>query len=235
MFLRNTALYWNFIKENLGMKRLHCFPRKNNFLSLFGKIRVEHHFPLICPFWDSLQIIIDFFCGNINVIYNWKNRCIISKKFNVWCQIVRRSFMYIKSSNGPKIDPFDTSALIISQWEFWALSETLWYLLSRKLTKSVSKLLETPIVFNLYIKPSCQTLSKAFDIFKKFGARFQRWKVIERFVNFVHYRQKLIYIWISFPEPWLIGTEQTVFFDKFIERINLSKILLLIGNNDTGR
>ena len=55
--MRNTALYWSVIEEILGMKRLHCFPRKNNFLSLFGKIRAEHHFPLIWPFWHYLQII----------------------------------------------------------------------------------------------------------------------------------------------------------------------------------
>ena len=29
-----------------------------------------------------------------------------------------RSFMYITNSNGPKIDPYGTPALISSQWEF---------------------------------------------------------------------------------------------------------------------
>ena len=166
-FLRNTGLYWNFIKEDFGMKRLHCFPRKNNFLSLFSNIAVEQHFPLTCPFWDSLQVIIDFLSGNVNVTYNWKNRCISSaKSFTFDIKLLGRSFMYIKNSNGPKIDPCGTPALIISQRKFWLLNKTLWYLLSRKLWKSVSRLSETPTVFNLHIKSSCQTLSKAFDIFK---------------------------------------------------------------------
>ena len=48
MFLRDTALYWNFVKEDLGMKKIHCFPRKNNFLSLFGNIPAKllsYYFP----------------------------------------------------------------------------------------------------------------------------------------------------------------------------------------------
>ena len=57
----------------------------------------------------------------------------------------------------------------------------LWYLLSRKLWRSVSKLLETPVVFNLYIKPSCRILSKAFDISKMLESVSKRWKVIKRF------------------------------------------------------
>ena len=132
MLLNDIVLYGNFSNGNLGMKRFHCFLRKSNFLSLFGKIRIEHHFPLICPFWDSLQIIIDFFSWN-NAIYNWRNRSIISKKFYIWYEIVRKIFMYIKNSNGPRIDPCSTPALVNFQWEFWPLSNTPWCLLSRKL------------------------------------------------------------------------------------------------------
>ena len=69
--------------------------------------------------------------------------------------LLGRSFMYIKNSNGPKKDPCNTPALIGSQWEFLPLNKTFWYLLSRKLWKNVSKLSETPIAFNLYIKFSC--------------------------------------------------------------------------------
>ena len=133
MFLRDTALYWNFIEENLGMKRLHCFPRKNNFLSLFGKIRVEHHFPLICPFWVSLQIIIDFYSGNINAIE--KIDVFSAKSLTFYIKLLGRSFMYLKNSNRPKIDPCGTSSSISSQWELWQLRKTLWYLLSRKFWK----------------------------------------------------------------------------------------------------
>ena len=140
------------------MKMFHCFPRENNFLSLFCNIGIELYFTLICPFWYSLQVIIDFLGGSINVIYNWKNRCIIKKKsFTFDIKLSGRSFMYIKNSNRRNADPCDMPALIGSQWEFSPLSKTLWYLLSRKLWT---------IVINLYIRPSCQILSKAFDTSK---------------------------------------------------------------------
>ena len=141
MFLRDTALYWNFIKENLLMKRLHCFLRKNNFLSLFSKIRVEHHFSFICLFWDSFQ----------KIDVSW------AKRFTFNIKLLGRSFTCIKNSNEPKIDPCSTPALISSQREFLPLSKTLWYLLPRKLWKSVGKLLETllpPIyISNPHAKP----------------------------------------------------------------------------------
>ena len=66
------------------------------------------------------------------------------------------------------------------------------------------KLLETTFVFNLYIKTFMPNPIKSFWHIQEFGAYFQRWKVIEKFVNLVHYRQKLIYTWISFLNPyWL--------------------------------
>ena len=62
MFLRDTALYWNFIKEDLGMKKIHCFPRKNNFLSLFGNF----------PFCEKLFIEINLYKKKwfINCFFN---------------------------------------------------------------------------------------------------------------------------------------------------------------------
>ena len=64
MFLRETVLCLNFIKVDLGMKRLYWFPRKNSFLSLLDNNGVEHNFPLICLFGDFLQVAIDFLSGN---------------------------------------------------------------------------------------------------------------------------------------------------------------------------
>ena len=78
---------------------------------------------------------------------------------------------------------------------------------------------------------------KRFWHIQKFGARFQTGKVIERFKHFLHYRQKSIYTWISFPlnPDWL---EQNKLFSltniQGKLKINLSKILILIDNNDTG-
>ena len=86
------------------------------------------------------------------------------------------SFMYIKNSNGPKIDLCGMPALISSQWEFWPLSKILCYLLSRKLWKNVSKLLETPIVFNLYTKPYQKLLTYP-KIWSAFPKMESYWKI----------------------------------------------------------
>ena len=129
MFPRNTVFYWNFIKENLGMKRLHCFPRKNN-LSLFGKIRVEHHFPLICPFWDSLQIIIDFFSGNIDVIYNWKKTDVSSAKSLTFGIKLYEDHLCVL---GTEMDlEYTLAASLFNQFQmgFWPLSKTIHGMLS---------------------------------------------------------------------------------------------------------
>ena len=41
-----------------------------------------------------------------------------SKRLTFDIKLLGRSFMYIKNNNAAKIDPFDTPALISSQWEF---------------------------------------------------------------------------------------------------------------------
>ena len=41
-----------------------------------------------------------------------------AKRLTFDIKLLGRSFMYIKNSNGPKIDPCGTLALISSQWEF---------------------------------------------------------------------------------------------------------------------
>ena len=53
--LRSTG---TSLKKTLGWKSFTVFREKNNFLSSFGKIMVEYHSPLMCPFGDSLQVII---------------------------------------------------------------------------------------------------------------------------------------------------------------------------------
>ena len=60
-----------------------------------------------------------------------------AKSLTFHIKLLGRSFMYIKNSNRPKIDPCGTSPLISSQWELWQLRKTLWYLLSRKFWKKV--------------------------------------------------------------------------------------------------
>ena len=44
--------------------------------------------------------------------------CHQQKVFTFDMKVLGRTFMYIKSSNEPKIDTFGTPALISPQWEF---------------------------------------------------------------------------------------------------------------------
>ena len=76
-------------------------------------------------------------------------------------------------------------------------------------------------------------LSKSFWNIQKFVACFQKQKFIKRFVNFVHYRQKFFWTQIDWNKTNKINSFSTNLQSKF--KIKLSKILLLTGNNATGR
>ena len=137
-------------------------------MSLFRNIAVEHHFPLTCPFWDSLQVIIDFLSGNVNVTYNWKNRCTSSaKSFTFDIKLLARSFMYIKNSNGPKRDPCGTPALRLFDIYYPENFE-------RVLVSYQKHLLLSIYLSNLHAKP----YQKLWHI-QKFGTRFLTRKVIK--------------------------------------------------------
>ena len=144
MFIRDTALYWN-----LGMKRVHSFLRKNNFLSFFSNIGVEHYFPFdisILRFSSSRLIsAMETLLCTIE-----KLDVLLAKRFTFDIKLLRWLFMYAKSCNGPKIDRHKMPALISSKWEFWPLFMTLWYLLSRKLWNSVRKWSETLLSKTIY-------------------------------------------------------------------------------------
>ena len=185
MFLRDMCSAETSSKNTLGIKRLHYFLKKNNFFSLFGNFRVKNHFLLVCPVWDSLQVVIDFLSGNINIDCTWKNRCIMSKKFYVWHQIVGKTIYVYQKLEWTWKRPLHHTWFNQFSKRILAI-KTFWHLLSIKLWKSVSKWSWTPIVFNLYIKPLYQTLSKAFDVPKNSKRVFEDRKLSKWFVNFVH-------------------------------------------------
>ena len=114
------------LKKTWAWKGFTVFREKNYFSRLFGKIKVEHHFPLICPFRDSLQIIINFFSGNINVITIQKIDVSSAKSLTFDMKFFGKSFIYIKNSNGLKLDSCGTPALTSSQWEFCPWSKTFY-------------------------------------------------------------------------------------------------------------
>ena len=80
-----------------------------------------------------------------------------------------RSFMYIRKSNGPKIEPCGTPASTDDQFEHWPLRTTLWNQLFRKLLRRFKRFPDILIRSSLNSKPSCHTLSNALDISKKFA------------------------------------------------------------------
>ena len=78
-----------------------------------------------------------------------------------------KSLIYIKNNNGPSIEPWGTPALTSDQPETCPLNKTLCFLFFRKSHKRFIKLPDIPFCFNLKMRPSCQTLSNAFDISRK--------------------------------------------------------------------
>ena len=83
------------------------------------------------------------------------------------CKFSGRSFIYIRKSNGPKIELWGTPASTDDQLEHWPLSTIRWNLLLKKLLSRLRRFPEIPICSSLNSNPSCHTLPKAFEISKK--------------------------------------------------------------------
>ena len=75
-----------------------------------------------------------------------------------------RSFVYIKNSSGPSIDPSGAPALTSVQEEVCPLETTLCFLFLKKFDNKFKRLPDMPFCFNLKIIPSCHTLSKALNM-----------------------------------------------------------------------
>ena len=86
-----------------------------------------------------------------------------AKSLNVGSKLSGTSFMYIRKSDGPKIEPCGTPASTDDQFEYWPLSTTLRNLLFKKLLRRFRRFPDTPIRSNLNSNPSCHTLSNALD------------------------------------------------------------------------
>ena len=59
------------------------------------------------------------------------------------------SFMYIKKSSGPRIEPWGTPASIFAHFECWPFKTTIFFLSFKKLVRVSSKLPFTPFCFSL--------------------------------------------------------------------------------------
>ena len=78
-----------------------------------------------------------------------------------------KSLIYIKNNNGPRMLPRGTPALTLVHEEDYPFNTTLCFLFVKKCFKTFNKLPDIPFSCNLKIRPSCQTLSNAFEMSKK--------------------------------------------------------------------
>ena len=69
-----------------------CFAAKNDFMSLFNRVCIKVHVPLKDPVIYYSQIFIEIICRCLSVIYNRKQRNIISKQLYIgsetFCKII---------------------------------------------------------------------------------------------------------------------------------------------------
>ena len=75
-----------------------------------------------------------------------------------------RSLIYIKKNSGPRIDHWGTPAGTLVHDDVWLLRTTLCSRFFRKHFSKRRRFYKIQYWFNLSIRPSCHTLSKAFDI-----------------------------------------------------------------------
>ena len=105
VFLKLYLLNSVIIKVQWRVWCLFCFTRKNNFLCLFVGIRVESHFPLICP---SIQVTIRISGWQIYLIYYKRKWNVVCKKPGICCETVWK-------------------VVYIDEKQQWAKDRTLWY------------------------------------------------------------------------------------------------------------
>ena len=74
-----------------------------------------------------------------------------------------KSFMYIRKSIGPSIEPCGTPASIAAHEEYWLFRTTLCFRWYNSFTV-FNNLPDMPFSLSLWRRPSYQTSSKAFDM-----------------------------------------------------------------------
>ena len=82
------------------------------------------------------------------------------------CKLSGRSFMYIRKSNGPKLEPCRTPESTDDQLEYWPSRTTHLKLLLKKLLSRLRRFPDILIRSSLNSKLSCHTLSKAVEVSK---------------------------------------------------------------------
>ena len=76
--------------------------------------------------------------------YYWKSDASSANNLGYETKFSGKSFMYIKKSNGPRIEPWGTPTSTFVHVEYWSLRVTLCFFYLRKLVKVSSKSPPTP-------------------------------------------------------------------------------------------
>ena len=102
------------------------FLRENNFISLFGRIWMKLHFPLISPIAYLFKVIVKFDCCFMYVINLWKKGGVSSANIlhNEFI-LSGRSFMYIEKESGPKNNLCGSPDIIFLHSHVWLFRATL--------------------------------------------------------------------------------------------------------------
>ena len=111
-----------------------------------------------------------FFTGLISFAVVFRSRTTENKEvssakpFGFEGRFSAKSLIQIKNNSGPKIEPWGKPPWIFFQLDVCPLRTTLYFLFLKQSSKIFSKLPDIPFCFNLKTRPSCITLSNAFDI-----------------------------------------------------------------------
>ena len=145
--------------------------------------------------FSFLEKITSWACllgSGLKLIFHWKAHCFILERSLLSSKVVitetwitekreissakslvledkpsDKSLIYIKNNNGPRMEPWGTPALTLVHKEDCPFNTTLCFLFVKKCFKTFNKFPDIPFSYNLKIRPSCQTLSNAFEMSRK--------------------------------------------------------------------
>ena len=88
MFGRGFSGHWNAIERERRVDWLVIFGGKDDFDCLLCYMGVEHHFPLVGPLGDFVQVFREEAMGGVDVGNTNEERGVISEEFDVGRDII---------------------------------------------------------------------------------------------------------------------------------------------------
>ena len=140
--------------------------KKNYFLSLLVRIGIKIHL-----LWKTRCFILARSLLSSEVVFteSWitGKREVSSVKSSILeDKPSAKTLIYIKNSNGLRMEPWVTPTLTLVHEEDCPFNTTFCFLFLKKCFKTFNKLPDIPLFCNLNIRPSCETLSNAFEMSK---------------------------------------------------------------------